>query len=65
MQVWPLSQEDPLEEKNGTLLQLFLLEESHKRRSLVGYSLWGCKELDVTECLSQHYLNILAVFFLN
>ena len=28
---------------------VFFPGESHGRRSLVGYSLWGCKELDMTE----------------
>ena len=28
---------------------VFLLGESHGQRSLVGYSPWGCKELDTTE----------------
>ena len=28
---------------------VFLPGESHGQRSLVGYSLWGCKELDTTE----------------
>jgi len=28
---------------------VFLSGESHGRRSLVGYSLWGYKELDMTE----------------
>ena len=28
---------------------VFLPEESHGQRSLVGYSPWGCKELDMTE----------------
>ena len=31
---------------------VFLLEESHGQRSLVGYSPWGCKELDLTERLT-------------
>ena len=31
---------------------VFLLEESHGQRSLVGYSPWGCKELDMTEQLT-------------
>ena len=33
---------------------VFLPGESHGLRSLVGYSLWGCKESDMTECLSTH-----------
>ena len=28
---------------------VFLPGESHAQRSLVGYSPWGCKELDITE----------------
>ena len=30
---------------------VFLLGESHGQRSLAGYSLWGCKESDMTEQL--------------
>ena len=29
------------------------------QRSLVGYSPWGCKELDTTECQSMHTLILL------
>ena len=32
-------------------IPVFLPGESHGRRSLVGYSPWGCKELDTTEQL--------------
>ena len=28
---------------------VFLPKESHGKRSLVGYSPWGCKELDTTK----------------
>ena len=31
---------------------VFLPEKSHGQRNLVGYSPWGCKELDTTESLS-------------
>ena len=34
---------------NGNPLQYSLPEESHRQRSLAGYSLWGCKESDMTE----------------
>ena len=34
---------------NGNPLQLFLSGKSHGQRSLVGYSPWGHKELDMTE----------------
>ena len=40
--VWSLGQEDPLEEE-------ILPGESHGQRSLVGYSPWGHKELDMTD----------------
>ena len=38
-------------EGNGNSLQYYCLEKSHGQRSLVGYSLWGCKESDTTEQL--------------
>ena len=34
---------------------VFLPGESHGRRSLVGYSPWGCKESDMTEPLHFHF----------
>ena len=41
---------------HGYLLQYSCLENLHGQRSLVGYSPWACKELDMTEILSiaQH-----------
>ena len=33
---------------------VFLPGESHGRRSLVGYSPWGRKEMDTTECRHTH-----------
>ena len=35
-------------EGNGNSLQYFCLESPQGERSLVGYSLWGHKELDTT-----------------
>ena len=32
---------------------VFLPGESHGRKGLVGYSLWGCKELDMTKQLTH------------
>ena len=32
-------------------LQYSCLENPHGQRSLVGYSPWGCKELDMTEVI--------------
>ena len=34
---------------------VFLPGKSHAQRSLVGYSPWGHKELDVTERLNHHH----------
>ena len=38
--------------RNWQPTPVFLLEKSHGRRSLVGYSSWGLKESDTTERLS-------------
>ena len=46
-------QEDPLEEERLPT-PVFLLGKFHRQRSLVGYSLWGCRESDTTEQLSTH-----------
>ena len=37
---------------HGNPLQYSCLENPHRQRSLVGYSPWGCKELDTTEQLN-------------
>ena len=52
-QVHSLGWEDPLQ---GEMVPtpVFLPGESHGQRSLVGYSPWGRKELDMTEQLSAH-----------
>ena len=39
---------------------VLLPEEFHEQRSLVGYSLWGCKELDTTERLT---LSLFSQYF--
>ena len=49
-QILSLGQEDPLE-KDMTNTPVFLPEEFHGQRSLVGYSPWRCKESDMTERL--------------
>ena len=43
-----LSLEGPLEERMQSF-PVFFPGESHAQRSLVGYSPWGHKELDMTE----------------
>ena len=42
---------EDLLEKKWQPTPVLLPGESHGRRSLVGYSPWGCKELDSTEGL--------------
>ena len=50
-QVQFLGQEDPLNRK-WQLISVFLPREFHGQRSLVGCSMWGHKELDMTEQVS-------------
>ena len=50
-QVHSLGQEDPLE-KGMTIHSSSLAGESYGQRSLMGYSVWGHKELDMSEQLS-------------
>ena len=54
MQIWPLGQEDPLEDMQSSLV--FLPGEFHGQRSLAGYRPWGHKELDMTEWLTLSHL---------
>ena len=51
IQVQSLGQEDSLEKKMATHSRI-LAWKINGQRSLAGYSLWGCKELDMTEWLS-------------
>ena len=48
-QVQSLGQEDPRWRWEWLPTPVFLPGESHRQRSLVGYSPWGHKELDMTE----------------
>ena len=45
--IWSLGQEDPLE-KEMAIHSTILAWESPWTEELVGYNLWGCKELDMT-----------------
>ena len=47
--VQSLSKEDALEMGMATPPVFLPWTEVHGQRSLVGYSSWGCKELDTTE----------------
>ena len=47
--------------RHGNPLHYSCLENSHGQRSLVGYSPWGPKELDVTERLSTAQHNAYGV----
>ena len=53
MQAPSLNWEDPLE-KGMAIHCNILAGESHGQRSLVGYSPWGRKELDMPEQPSMH-----------
>ena len=44
-----LGQEDSPREGDGNPLQYSCLENPMTRKNQVGYSPWGCKELDMTE----------------
>ena len=48
-------------EGNGNPLQYSCLEKSHGWRSPVGYSPWGCKELDMTEKFHFHFLSAMKL----
>ena len=52
MQIRSLGWGDPLEKGTVTYSSI-LAWRIHGQRSLVGYSLWGCKELNMTEQISH------------
>ena len=52
-QVRSLDQKDLLQEEMATHSSI-LAWEIHGQRSLEGYTLWGLRELDMTEQLSMH-----------
>ena len=54
-----LSQEDPLEKEMATHSSI-LSWRIHGKRSLVGYCLWGCKELERSEQLTLHFSTLLG-----
>ena len=62
-QVRFLGGEDPLEKEMATHSSTLSSGKSHGRRSLMGYSPWGRKELDTTEGLTllQPSFRVLSV----
>ena len=46
------------------LTPVFVLEESHGQRSLVGYSLWDCKESDMTEHTLLDVVTLWRTFYI-
>ena len=52
-------------EGNGISTPVLLPGKSHRQRSLVGYSLWGRKESDMTERLHFHFQFIKFIFNLS
>ena len=57
--VQSLGQENPLEEEMATHSRI-LDGKSYGQRSLADYSLWGCKELDITERLTLSFKGDVA-----
>ena len=55
-----LSQEDPLKEEMATHSNI-LPGASYEERGLVGYSLCGHKELDMTKQLDFHFLSVFLL----
>ena len=51
--------------RHGNPLQYSCLENLHGQRSLAGYSLWGCKQLDTTEQLSMVQRKILLTYLIS
>ena len=45
----------------ATLSSIPLPGDPHRQRSLVGYSQWGCKELDMTEQLSTAHEAVVDI----
>ena len=62
-QVQSLGQEDPLGKGMAThsSTSVFLPEEFHGQGRMMGYSLWGCKELDKTEPLTHTHVYIIYI----
>ena len=65
MHVQSLGWEDP-QRREWLPTPVFLPGESHGQRSLVGYHLWGCKELESWTCLGtkQHVWEIVSEKFI-
>ena len=56
-----LGSEDFLERQVGCPLQYSCLQNPHGQRSLVGYSPWGHKELDMTEGVIYTYIHLIYI----
>ena len=62
-----LGREDPLEREMATHSSIPDWE-IHGQRSLAGYSLWGCKELDTAEhthSTLQYSSSLLTIYFIH
>ena len=59
----PWVRKDPLE-KEWQPTPVFLPGESHGWRGLVGCSLWGCKQSDMTKQLTHTYTHVPTAIFL-
>ena len=54
---------DPLKRK-WQPTPVFFPGQSHGQKSLAGYSLWGCKEPDMTERLNIHTQSLFQTYFM-
>ena len=59
-----LGWEDPLEKEMATHSLVFLPGEFHGQRSLVGYSPWVCKELDMTDTSTGSNISSLLPYII-
>ena len=61
--VQSLGLEDPLEKEIASH-SIILPGKLYEQRSLVGYSPWGCKQSDKTECAHTHTHTICYIFII-
>ena len=54
--------EGPLEQEMAATA-VFLLEKFHGQRNLMGYSPWGRKELDRTDCTHARVYGVKSIMF--
>ena len=61
-QVWSLGGKDPLEKEMATHSSILACRNPWTEELQEGYSLWGCKELDLTDGLSPSRPSNVALY---